>query len=251
MIPLHDNVPTRRFPVVCVAIIAANIVVYLLDHFVMVIRQPVLMNTPFGVVEATRNVPGLSAHLAMVPAAVTSNLQTYWPTVFSAMFLHANLVHIGGNMLYLWIFGNNVEDVLGRGRFAAFYFIGGAAAAAAQIASGPGSTIPTIGASGAVAAVMGAYLVLYPHASVLSLVPFVFISTLMEVPAVLVIGFWALLQFANASWFGGGELQGGGVAYFAHIGGFVVGIVLILLLGGRNLVARQNRWNDWPDDYLR
>jgi membrane associated rhomboid family serine protease len=149
-------------------------------------------------------------------------------------------------MLYLWVFGNNIEDVLGRARFLAFYLVCGLAAAGLQIASDPASTTPTIGASGAVAGLMGAYILLYPGARVLSIVPFFIISTLMEVPALFVIGFWFLLQVANAQWLGSGGVlaEQGGVAYMAHVGGFVAGIALILLLGGRGLltVRPQREW---------
>jgi len=249
VIPLRDNNPTRRFPVVCVTLIVLNVIAFLMDHVFLRETRIALVNTRIGLMEVETSVGGLTERYAMVPALVTSALPDTWFTVFTSMFLHANLLHIGGNMLYLWIFGNNIEDALGRVPFLIFYLAGGAFAAAAHIASGPGSEIPTVGASGAVAAVMGAYLLLYPHAEVLAIVPVFFIGTLMEVPAVLVIGFWALVQFANANWLGGGELRGGGVAYFAHLGGFVAGLLIVAMLGGRRLVERQRarrvRYYDW------
>lgn len=244
MIPLRDSLPTHRFPIVSVTLIVMNAVVFLMDQMTgsyEVEQRGIFLVRHFE--------GGLSAHYAMVPALVTSDFPSAWFTIFSSMFLHANWLHIGGNMLYLWIFGNNVEDALGRFRFLLFYLTCGVAAAFAHILTGPQSDIPTVGASGAVAGVMGAYLILYPHASILALVPVLFISTLMEVPAILVIGYWALIQFLNANWLGGGEMQGGGVAYFAHIGGFVAGIIIILMLGGENLAKPRRRWRD--DDYYR
>ncbi len=169
-----------------------------------------------------------------------------WRTVFTSMFLHGNWLHIGSNMLYLWIFGNNIEDTLGRFRFLLFYFACGAAAAAAQIFSDPHSTIPMVGASGAIAGVLGAYLILFPRARVLTLVPIFIIFTTVELPAYLIIGYWALIQFANAYFLGGGEMLHGGVAYFAHVGGFTAGIVLILLMldhgGGRRSRRSSRGW---------
>ncbi|HSV72796.1 MAG TPA: rhomboid family intramembrane serine protease [Chthonomonadales bacterium] len=249
MIPLRDNIPTRRFPVVCVTLIALNVIAYIMDHLVLRETRIALVQTRIGLVEVQTAVGGLSERYAMVPALVTAAFPEVWFTVLTSMFLHANLLHIGGNMLYLWVFGNNIEDALGRVQFIVFYLAGGALAAAAHIASGPGSDIPAVGASGAVAAVMGAYLLLYPNAAVLAVVPIFFIGTLMEVPALLVIGFWALVQFANAQWFGGGELRGGGVAYFAHLGGFLAGLLIVAMLGGRRLVRRQRARREQRGDW--
>ncbi|WP_298271073.1 rhomboid family intramembrane serine protease [Geobacter sp.] len=230
MIPIKDYNPTRRFPVMSVTIIALNIVVFFYDrltgHY-----EPMLIETARGVVRTEVFVGGLSAHFSLVPAALASLPLLAWPTIFTSMFLHGNWLHIGSNMLYLWIFGNNVEDTLGRFRFVLFYFACGATAAIAQVMSAPHSSIPMVGASGAVAGVMGAYLLLFPRARILTLVPILFFFTFIEVPAFLIIGWWVLIQFLNASWLGGGELQRGGVAYFAHIGGFAAGMSLILLWG--------------------
>lgn len=239
MIPLKDYNPTRRFPLVSVAFIVLNIIAFILDrltgHY-----EPLLIETARGLVRTRQFVGGLTADYALVPAALTSHPFLVWPTVFSSMFLHGNWLHIGSNMLYLWIFGNNVEDVLGRVRFIVFYFGCGIAAALAQVASAPGADIPMVGASGAVAGVMGAYLLLFPHARILTLVPILFFVTFMEVPAFLIIGYWVLIQFLNANWLGGGELRGG-VAYFAHIGGFVAGVASVWLLGpGRR--GGYRRW---------
>ncbi|WP_306535631.1 rhomboid family intramembrane serine protease [Geobacter sp.] len=229
MIPLKDYNPTRRFPLVSVAFIVLNVLVFILDrisgHY-----EPLLIETARGLVRTRQFVGGLSADFALVPAVLTSHPFLALPTVFSSMFLHGNWLHIASNMLYLWIFGNNVEDVLGRMRFIVFYFTCGLVAALAQVLSSPGSEIPMVGASGAVAGVMGAYLLLFPHARILTLVPIIFFFTFIEVPAFIIIGYWVLLQFLNANWLGGGELRGG-VAYFAHIGGFVAGVVFMWLAG--------------------
>src|SRR5205814_7022852 len=132
----------------------------------------------------------------------------------------------------------NVEDTLGRVRFLVFYLLCGAAAGAAHIASGPESSIPTVGASGAIAGMMGAYLILFPRAEILTLVPWGFFSSLMEIPAIYVVGIWALLQFVNAQFLGGGG-TGGGVAYMAHVVGFIAGVVMILVLRGRRMLEQE------------
>jgi membrane associated rhomboid family serine protease len=146
------------------------------------------------------------------------------------MFMHASILHIGGNMLFLWIFGNNVEDSMGPAKFICFYILGGVAALALQVLVSPNSTAPTIGASGAVAAVLGGYLLLYPRARVLTLVFIILFFTVIELPAIVMLGIW----FAQQAVFGAADLTnptggGGGVAYFAHVGGFVAGAILTLL----------------------
>jgi membrane associated rhomboid family serine protease len=151
-------------------------------------------------------------------------------TPFTSMFMHGGLLHLGGNMLFLWIFGNNVEDRMGRARFLLFYLLGGLAALAAQVAIDPGSTVPTVGASGAVAGVLGGYLLLFPRARVLTVFFLVVIFFLREIPAIIVLGIWFLQQVL----FGYFDLanptgEGGGVAYFAHIGGFVFGLIAVRL----------------------
>jgi membrane associated rhomboid family serine protease len=161
--------------------------------------------------------------------AYGEDLPPTWLTILTAMFMHGGLLHIAGNMLFLWIFGNNIEDAMGPVRFIAFYLLGGLAAFLAQTAIDPNSTIPTIGASGAVAAVLGGYALLYPRARVVTLIFIVFFITLIELPALVVLGLWFLLQV----FYGAAELTqpvgGGGVAYFAHIGGFLFGLLLIKL----------------------
>ena len=155
-------------------------------------------------------------------------------TIFSSMFLHGGILHLAGNMLYLWIFGNNVEDTLGHVRYGVFYFLSGVAAAFAQTLIDPASGIPMVGASGAVSGVLGAYFVLFPHATVLTLVTFGFFWRFIHLPALIVLGLWILLQFFSGylslASTGGGE---GGVAFFAHIGGFVAGMALLFVLRPR------------------
>jgi membrane associated rhomboid family serine protease len=153
-------------------------------------------------------------------------------TIFTSMFLHGGLVHMAGNMLYLWIFGNNVEDSMSRTRFIFFYFLCGAAAAYSHAAANAASIVPMIGASGAVSGVLGAYLMLYPRTRVLTLVIFGFFIRTIEVPAMFVLGFWFVLQFLNALISAG---TGQGIAWYAHVGGFVAGIVLIGLFKRRNV----------------
>jgi len=151
-----------------------------------------------------------------------------WLTLFTSMFLHGGLLHLASNMWYLWIFGDNVEDAMGKLRFLAFYLLGGLAAAAAQIFSSPSSMTPMVGASGAISGVLGAYMVLYPYGRVLTLVWFFYFIRFVEMPAIIVLGLWFLLQLLSAS-LGGGSLEGGGVAWMAHIGGFLFGALLVRL----------------------
>jgi membrane associated rhomboid family serine protease len=153
-----------------------------------------------------------------------------WLTILTSMFMHGGLLHIAGNMLFLWIFGNNIEDSMGRGRFILFYLLGGAVALLAQALAGPNAAVPTIGASGAVAAVLGGYALLYPRARVVTFVIIIFFITLIELPAFVVLGLWFLLQLLNGT---ADQVGQGGVAYFAHIGGFVFGLVLIKRFANR------------------
>ena len=157
-----------------------------------------------------------------------------WLTPLTAMFMHGGLLHLGGNMLFLWIFGNNVEDAMGRVRYVLFYLLGGVAAFALQIAVGPNSVVPNIGASGAIAAVLGGYILLYPRARVLTFIFIIFFFTVVELPALIVLGLWFAQQIvfgATGLSHGGGD--GGGVAYFAHIGGFAFGLLLVRLFAQR------------------
>ncbi len=230
MLPIKDYNPTRTVPVLTVALIVTNVLLFIQDRLTGS-YTPMLVETARGMVRINHFVGGLNAEYALVPARLLAEPFTAWYQVLSSMFLHGNWLHIGSNMLYLWIFGNNIEDALGKVRFVMFYLLCGVAAALAQVLSAPQSTIPMVGASGAVAGIMGAYLVLYPRARILTLLPVFFFVTFVEVPAYLIIGYWALLQFISAEWINSGKTTGG-VAYFAHIGGFVAGIAGLYLLGG-------------------
>ena len=246
MIPLKDNIPNERFPLVTVVLVAINIVAYLLsirhggsliggpDNEVAVHYGAIpyelthspshcdLVSGPEGAFSAVacQGQPGVTGTPAPQPASTE--------TVLTSMFLHGGILHIAGNMVFLAIFGPNVEEAMGRFRFVVFYLLGGAIALAAQVLVDPNSTTPTLGASGAIAGVLGGYIVLYPHARILSLIFIVFFVTIIEVPAVFLLGFWFLEQVlfgaANATQPLGG---GGGVAYFAHVGGFAFGLALI------------------------
>ena len=208
MIPLRDVIPSRTTPGVTVTLIAINVLVYL-----------------FGLLLSDRAHDAFIVGFGLVPAYFSV------VNVFTSMFIHGGLAHVGGNMLFLWIFGDNVEDRLGHGRFLAFYLICGVAAALAQTLLQPDSIVPMVGASGAIAGVMGAYLVLYPQSRVLMLFPFpVF---LFELPAVVFLVIWFLVQFLN----GISQLPlfeqnaiSGGVAFWAHVMGFVAGLILVVFM---------------------
>jgi rhomboid family protein len=148
-----------------------------------------------------------------------------WLTPVTSLFLHGGFLHLGGNMLYLWIFGNNVEEAMGHARFLAFYLVCGVLATAGHVLSNPASDLPVIGASGAISGVLAAYLLLFPHARVLTLIPLGFFTRLVYIPAVLLLGFWILLQVASGFL---APPEAGGVAFFAHIGGFVAGLALVV-----------------------
>jgi membrane associated rhomboid family serine protease len=222
--PLKDNIPTDRFPVVTVALIALNVVVYLVLQGGGLGLPAGGEGTPWGATEYGARPCELSGECAD-RGDVSTPL-----TVLTSMFMHGSLLHIAGNLLFLWIFGNNVEDTMGRVRFLAFYLAGGVAAIAAQTLIDTGSPVPTIGASGAVSAVLGGYLLLYPHARVITLVFIVVFFTVVELPALLVLGLWFLLQVVNGATESAGE---SGVATFAHIGGFVFGLLVVRLLARR------------------
>lgn len=236
MIPLRDENPTRTTPVVVYAIIALNVIVFLYNG---ALRTG--MHNPLAGYE-------------LVPAQLFTHrdigaptLVAPWLTIFTSMFIHANLLHIGGNMLYLWIFGNNIEDTLGHFKFLLFYLVAGVGAAMAHVLMGPMSVMPVVGASGAIAGVLGAYLLLYPRARVLTLVIFFFAQAI-ELPASVILGWWIVIQVFNTAL--SSSHVGGGVAYAAHVGGFLTGYLLILAMGGRKLIQgryatsydRRYRW---------
>ena len=234
MFPLKDDVPTRSFALVTVSIIVLNFLVYLYEFMLWPPGLPLREGLgarrayeafifEFGLVPC-RMADGCPPSLATVLAGGPPP----WLTVFTSMFVHGGLFHVGGNMLYLWIFGNNVEDAMGKARFVVFYLLCGVAAAAAQYVGDPGSPVPMVGASGAVSGALGAYLVLHPSAHVWTLVGFGWFWRVIPIPAVLVLGFWIVVQTLNALvTFGSG--QPGGVAFLAHVGGFVAGLALIPL----------------------
>jgi len=232
MIPLHDDNPTRIRPLVTVALIGLCVLTFLWQVSLGDTDQARLV-AGLGVIPAVllggAELPPL---LELVPAEFT---------VVTSMFLHGGWMHLIGNMLYLWIFGNNIEDAMGHGRFVVFYLLCGTAAALLQALQDPSSTIPMIGASGAISGVLGAYLLLYPKARILVLVFLGFFVTTLRLPALLVLGFWFVLQFLNASAAG----TGGGVAWWAHIGGFVAGLGLILVLRDRRVPLLGGRRGPW------
>lgn len=226
MIPLKDENPGTTFPLVTIGLIAANIIVYLytltlqdlaLERFIM----------GYGLVPASLlgNAPRIHAP---VPGALT---------LVTSMFLHGGLFHLLGNMLYLWIFGNNIEDVLGRFRFLIFYLLCGIFAAAVHIILNPNSTMPMVGASGAIAGVLGAYLITFPRARVLVLVFIIFFITTARIPAFWVLGFWFVMQLLYVSSDVG---AGANIAYTAHIGGFLIGMLLV-----RRMMPRRGWSAGW------
>jgi rhomboid family protein len=237
VIPLKDANPTRRTPVVTLTLIAACVVVFIYELGQMAEGGEVALGlfvTEWGVVPAEL-VAALGSGALMSQEAAT---------LITSQFLHGSIIHIGGNMLYLWIFGNNIEDRFGELRFLGFYLIGGIVAALAQVAIDPTSTVPTIGASGAIAATLGAYLVLFPGARVTTAIFLVFFYQLIEVPAVVVLLFWFVLQlFSGLGSLGVGDsTSAGGVAFFAHIGGFVFGAAVALLVRLQGGAGRPPRW---------
>jgi rhomboid family protein len=257
--PIRDNIPTGRFPVITVLIIAINVAVFLFfQHpagFNSVDNEKVIK---YGAIPYELTHPGKecgdgtrvsrggklvgeggasiacegqTVQTSAGPVKITDvegSHPSAWLTIFTAMFMHGGFLHIAGNMLFLWIFGNNVEDSMGRLRFVVFYLLGGIAALGLQTAIDASSTVPTIGASGAIAAVLGGYLLLFPRARVVTVVFLFVFFTVLELPAIAFLGIWIAQQIL----FGAADLTnptggGGGVAYFAHIGGFAFGLLAI------------------------
>ena len=208
MIPLRDVIPSRTFPFFTISFIVLNTIAFIYEQSIPRQALETFVHT-YGAIPVRLDVL----------------------TIFTSMFLHAGWIHFLGNMLFLWIFGDNVEDRLGHVRFAIFYLLCGVAAVFAHVYMNPLSKIPTIGASGAIAGVLGGYFVLYPHSRVLALIPLFIVWEIVEVPAVLFLGMWFLMQFYSI----GVEAlmsrgEGGGVAFWAHIAGFVVGMAAVLVL---------------------
>jgi rhomboid family protein len=237
MIPLKDNVPTRSFPIVTVSLIAVNVIVYVWEvsgsglnaHVISWGYYPCAIDGPcVG--------PALRHHEVIL-------------TVLSAMFMHGGIVHIGGNMLFLWIFGNNVEDALGPVRFLLFYLLAGIAATATQtfvtlyFGTASDASVPNVGASGAIAGVLGAYFVLLPRASVLALIFLGFFFIFRVVPAILFLGIWIALQALDGTFSLTTPSAGGGVAFFAHMGGFVFGVLTVNLFKQREPLQPVTRFS--------
>jgi len=231
MLPIRDRIPTHRFPLVTILLLAVNIIVFGWQMLVLgtggdnALQQAVF---DFGVVPA---------RVAEAPFAPLT-----WLTFVTSMFMHGGFMHILGNMLYLWIFGNNVEDIMGRFWFTVFYFVAGFAASTAQVIASWGSNVPGIGASGAIAGVLAAYLLFFPAARVDTLIFLGYFARSASLPAVLVLGLWFVLQLFNGVLSVGAGAAAGGVAWFAHIGGFVAGLVLCLPWVAK---ARRRTWRRW------
>ncbi len=228
--PLKDINPTERFPFVTIGLIVINAVVYLYE--VSLGPQLSAFITSWGTVPyEIANAVDVVGRDPNAPIVHTKTPVVPYVTLLSSMFIHGGFWHLFGNMLYLWIFGNNIEDLMGPLKFLAFYLICGLLASLTHVLIQPNSTIPTVGASGAVSGVLGAYLIVYPHARVLTLVFLLFFIRLMLIPAGVLLAFWFIFNaFSGVASLG---LKGGGVAWFAHVGGFLAGIVLLKLMTGR------------------
>ncbi len=252
MFPIKDNIPTDRFPVVTVTLIVLNVLAYFLWQ-----RGGITLGDPssphyFDNLVRYSEFPYEVTHPGQqcIPVSQTAfecskaygpryDLPSTYVTVFTAMFMHGGLLHLGGNMLFLWIFGNNVEDSMGPVKFIVFYLLAGLAATAGQVLIGPDAKVPNIGASGAIAGVLAGYLVLFPRARVVTIIFIVFFFTIVELPAIFFLGIWFVQQLL----FGYFDLNSGGaaggVAYFAHIGGFVFGLAAIKLFADERKRRRQ------------
>jgi membrane associated rhomboid family serine protease len=227
LIPIRDINPTNRFAIVTFTLIVLNIVVFIYELSLGTMGGGAFIAT-FALIPKR----------LVSPETVMAGAIPVTATLVTSMFLHGGLLHIAGNMLYLWIFGNNVEDDTGRVRFIVFYMLCGLIAATAHAFMNRSSLTPMIGASGAISGVLGAYLLLYPRARVVTLVMFGFYIRTIEVPAMFVLGFWFVLQFLNALISGG---SGAGVAWYAHIAGFVAGLLLIGLFKRRDVLFGGGR----------
>ncbi len=223
MIPLRDDIPSKSFPVVTLSLIAANIIIFFFqislgqnDALLFIYKTAVI---PYEITNLTDLQP-----YGLVPPPVT---------LLSSVFIHGGVLHLAGNMLYLWIFGDNIEDRLGHLRFLVFYFSAGAVASLVHVLTDPLSLTPVVGASGAIAGLLGAYMLLYPRAKIQTLIYFFVFVRFVWVPAIFFLGLWFLLQLLNST-------AGGQVAWFAHIGGFVTGMAVVLLFGLRKPGKKPN-----------
>lgn len=220
MIPLRDEIPARTYPVVNVLLIVLNVLVFAFE------------------LSLGESVEDFFNHFALVPAVFTANGARFLPLdpasylpVLLSMFLHGGWAHIGGNMLYLWVFGDNVEDRLGHGGYLVFYLLCGLLAALTHIEVDPTSRVPMVGASGAIAGVLGAYMILYPSSRVLTFIPIIIIPWFIHVPAWIFLGIWFLGQLLSGGMYlHSDEAARGGVAVMAHVGGFIAGVILCLLM---------------------
>ena len=222
MIPLRDVIPSRTTPVVTISLVVLNALIFLYE------------------LSLGEQVNEFMFSFGLVPAYFS------WLNVVTSMFLHGGFLHAAGNMLYLWIFGDNVEDRMGHGRFLAFYLLCGIAAALAQTITVPNSMIPMVGASGAIAGVVGAYFVLYPHSRIVTLVTLLFFWQIMEVPAVLFLGIWFLMQFLSGVGSIASATAGepaGGIAFWAHVAGFAAGVLGVMIFR-RPERQRVEWWNE-------
>jgi membrane associated rhomboid family serine protease len=279
LIPFKDNIPTSRFPIVTVLLIAANIAAFVWqltvpgDEYASPQTRELGLSerdqdaVEFGAIPFRLMHPGAECAVGVTPRAGTMSRAAvvcedtpeyrdaerlsdngaaplvpmdapgWWATVFTSMFMHAGLLHLGGNMLFLWVFGNNVEDSMGRLRFLLFYLLAGIVAVYSEALLAPSSTLPTIGASGAVSGVLGGYILLYPRARILTMIIIIFFFTFIEIPALIMLGIWFALQalpaFADLATPDLGD-GAGGVAYLAHVGGFIFGLATIKLFAKRH-----------------
>jgi len=219
MIPLRDSNPSKTFPVVTIILIIINVVIFLFE------------------LSQWKNLTEFLNYFALIPAnyfnladkGISASIERFYPFITS-QFLHGGWLHLIGNVWFLWIFGDNVEDRLGHGKFLFFYLLSGVAAGLTHVYTNPLSSAPTVGASGAIAGVMGAYTILYPRAKVLTLVIFFYFIRFIELPAYIFLGVWFLIQFISGALAHAAGGASSGIAWWAHIGGFVVGVVLILLI---------------------
>ena len=223
MIPLKDDNPTNTRPIITYCLIAICLLVFIIELSLSSYRDGTFFYS-FGLIPSVLlGKLKLSQDLYVIPSYIT---------VITSMFVHGGFMHLIGNMLYMWIFADNIEESIGKIKFLIFYLLCGIGAAMAQVFTDANSQIPMVGASGAIGGILGAYLINYPKAKVLVLIPFGFFSQLIKIKAIYVLGFWFVLQFINSAL---STSKGGGVAYSAHIGGFICGIILILIFNKKKI----------------